>query len=152
MLDKDIAKVSKIMCVCYKWLAKENNYTDQQIAYLLSERGSIGTIQAEAQSQLYFVAEMDGHIVGMAAVKGNEIGKLFIDPDYHRQGIGTMLFDSAQRAIIETGYEEMIVGVMAPSAVGFYEKMGMSIFDEKIPRSGAFAGYKVPLMRKVFIS
>ncbi|MBL7107450.1 MAG: GNAT family N-acetyltransferase [Phycisphaerae bacterium] len=82
-------------------------------------------------------------------MKVNELAKLFVDPNCHSQDIGTMLFDSAEQIISKAGYKEMIVGVMARSAIGFYKKMGMSIFEEKTPEAGAFAGCKIPLMRKV---
>ena len=39
MLEKDVAAVSRINCTCYKWLAEKDNYTKEQLAYLLSERG-----------------------------------------------------------------------------------------------------------------
>lgn len=82
------------------------------------------------------------------AVNGNEIAKLFVEPDCHSLGIGAKLVDSAEKIIVEAGYKELIVGVMASSAIGFYEKMGMSQFDEKIIENGAFAGCKIPIMKK----
>ena len=152
MAIHDIVQTSEIMCSCYRWLGKRNGFTAKQVDFLVSERGSIETIEAESQGQIYLVACMNGEVVGMGAVKDNEVAKLFVDPDYHSQGIGVMLFNSAQQIITEAGYEEMIVGVMARSAIGFYEKMGMSIFDEKILKTGAFAGSKTPLMRKFLLS
>ena len=56
------------------------------------------------------------------------------------QGIGKMLFDAAQQFLIKADHKDMIVGVMTPTSVGFYEKMGMSVFDEKLIKTGVFAG------------
>ncbi len=149
MTKQDISQVSEMMCSCYRWLGKGNDFTEQQVDYLVSERGLIEMIRNESQSQIYLVACMNNTVVGVAAVKVNELAKLFVDPNCHSQDIGTMLFDSAEQIISKAGYKEMIVGVMARSAIGFYKKMGMSIFEEKTPEAGAFAGCKIPLMRKV---
>ena len=112
---------------------------------------TIETIKAESQSQTYLVACINGLIVGVVAVKANEVAKLFVDPAHHGQSVGLILFNSAEKIIAKGKYEELIVGVMAQSAIGFYEKMGMSKFDEKILQSGVFAGCKTPLMRKVLL-
>ena len=148
MTIQDIVQVSEMMCSCYLWLGKENGFTAKQVDFLVSERGSVDTIKAESQSQIYLVAYMNGTVVGVAAVKANEVAKLFVDPNYHGQGIGATLFNSAEKIIIEAEHKEMIVGVMARTAIGFYEKMGMSIFDKKILETGEFAGCKTPLMKK----
>jgi len=148
MKAEDIPGVSEVLCSCYRWLGKHNAYTDQQVEFLVSQRGSMETIKAESQSQRYLVACRNGRILAVAAIKDNELAKLYVDPTCHGQGIGAMLFHSAEQTILAAGYEEMIVGVMARSAIGFYEKMGMSIFGEKILETGAFAGCKTPLMKK----
>ncbi|MHC4637657.1 MAG: GNAT family N-acetyltransferase [Planctomycetota bacterium] len=152
MTIEDVAQVSEMMCYCYHWLGKENGFSDKQVDFLVSERGSTDTIKAESQSQTYLIACMNSMIVGVAAVKDNEVAKLFVDPAYHGQDIGTMLFNSAQQIIVEGRYEEMIVGVMANSAVGFYEKMGMSKYGEKELNNGVFGGSKIPLMRKPVVN
>jgi len=149
MTAEDIPDVSEVLCSCYRWLGKHNTYTDQQVEFLVSQRGSMETVKVESQSQMYLVASKNGRIMAVAAIKDNELAKLFVDPAYHGQGIGSMLFRSAEHTILAAGFEEMIAGVMARSAIGFYEKMGMSIFGEKIPETGAFAGHKTPLMKKV---
>ena len=151
MTIQDISQVSEMMCSCYRWLGRENGFSDKQVEFLVSERGSPDTIKAESQSQTYLIACINGLIVGVVAVKANEVAKLFVDPAFHGQSIGSMLFNSAQKLIAKDKYEEMIVGVMAQSAIGFYKKMGMSKFDEKILQAGVFAGCKTPLMRKVLL-
>lgn len=152
MTTDDIDQVSKMICSCYRWLGRENGFSDKQVDFLVSERGSVDTIKVESQSQIYLVACMKGKVVGATAVKVNEVAKLFVDPDYHGQGIGTMLFNSAQQFITEIGFKEMIVGVMARQAVSFYEKMGMSKYGEKELDAGAFSGCKVTLMRKAVVN
>lgn len=43
-----------------------------------------------------WVAELDGIIVGMMAVCGEDLEKLYVDPSYQRHGIGTRLLDLAK--------------------------------------------------------
>lgn len=150
MMTDDISRVSELMCLCYRWLGKHDKFTDAQVDFLVSERGSMETIKNESSSQIYMVACSNNIVVGMAAIKANEIAKLYVDTNYHRQGIGAMLFNAAEQLIGKNGHKEMIVGVMARSAIGFYEKMGMTLYDTKIVDTGAFAGYQAPLMKKIF--
>ena len=138
------------MCSCYRWLGQNNQCTEEQVDFLVSQRGSVKTIQAESQSQIYLVACIDDTIVAVAAVKANELTKLFVDPDYHHRRIGTSLFESAQSAVQKAGHKEIITGVMADSAIGFYEKMGMAVFNYTISKTKVFSGYKIPIMKKTF--
>jgi ribosomal protein S18 acetylase RimI-like enzyme len=148
MGKQDINRVSEIMCNCYRWLGEKEGYTKKQVDFLISKRGSIESIKAESQNQLYLVAYMDKTIVGMVALKDNEITKLYIDPKYHKQSVGTTLFDAAEQAVIHAGYKEVLSGVSANSAVGFYEKMGMTITDSKVLKTNVWNGHKVTLMKK----
>ena len=148
MGEEDIGQVSEVMCSCYRWLGRVNGYMEGQIDYLLSERGSVATIRSESQGQKYLVACLNDVIVGVAVLKGNEVAKLYVDPEFHGQGIGRALFESAEQVIIEGGFEDVIVGVHGQSAIGFYEKMGMSVFETKVVIEGVFSGCEVPVMRK----
>ena len=151
MTPDNVPAVSELNCSCYRWLGNKNGFTVEQIEFLVSVRGSVETITSESQSQIYLIACINDTIVGIAAVKGNEIAKLFVDPECHSQGIGAKLFNAAQKVIVENGYNELIVGVMARSAISFYEKMGMAKYSEKELNSGAFSGCIVPLMRKTLV-
>jgi ribosomal protein S18 acetylase RimI-like enzyme len=152
MVTDDIGRVSELNCGCYSWLGEKNGFTTDQVDFLLTQRGNIETIAKESKSQVYLVVCINDTIAGMTAVNGNEIAKLFVNPNYHRKGIGTKLFNAAEKIMAGAGYNEMIAGVMACSAIGFYEKMGMSKYGEKESGAGAFAGYKIPLMRKVIVN
>lgn len=148
MAEQDIQRVSKIMCNCYQWFGEHEQYTEEQIDFLVSKRGSVKTIKVESQNQLYLVACMGNDVVGIVAVKDDEITKLYVDPKHHRQGIGAVLFKAAERVIIEAGYEELVVGVMATSAVGFYRVMGFVEVGHKVSETGGCSGREVVLMKK----
>ncbi len=44
------------------------------------------------------VYEHEGHVVGFVAMVGNEVGGLFVHPDFQRRGIGRALLDSARES------------------------------------------------------
>jgi ribosomal protein S18 acetylase RimI-like enzyme len=43
-----------------------------------------------------WVAEEDGHVVGLAAIGGDTLGHLYVHPDCHRRGIGSALLDKTK--------------------------------------------------------
>lgn len=42
-----------------------------------------------------WVTEIDGVVIGFIAMIDNEIGGLFLDPEYHRRGFGRAMVDKA---------------------------------------------------------
>jgi GNAT superfamily N-acetyltransferase len=43
-----------------------------------------------------WVAELDGRIVGFAAIRGQELDQLYIEPGFYRRGIGSLLVAKAK--------------------------------------------------------
>ena len=43
-----------------------------------------------------WVAEIEGKVVGFIALMGNEVGALFLQPNFHGLGVGRALMDKAQ--------------------------------------------------------
>ena len=148
MKPDEAAPASEVMCECYRRIGQRCGYSDEQVAYLVGERGAKKTVEKESKSQSYLVACEGEKVVGVAAVNGNELAKLFVTPGRHRQGIGSRLFRAAEEVVKTSGYSEMFVGVMFEDAVGFYEKLGMTRFGTKLPDGGVFRGFEVKLLRK----
>jgi GNAT superfamily N-acetyltransferase len=148
MKPDEVAAASEVMCACYRRIGAKSAYNDEQIAYLVGERGAKQTVEKESKNQTFLVACEGEKVVGVAAVNGSELAKLFVTPGRQGQGIGSRLFHAAEEVVKRTGNDEMIVGVMFEDAVGFYEKLGMTQFGTKLPDGGVFRGFEVKLMRK----
>ncbi|MFL6765527.1 MAG: GNAT family N-acetyltransferase [Sphingomicrobium sp.] len=80
------------------------------------------------------VAEMNGRVVGFAAIVGGELDGLFVEPQLWRCGIGAALVDAATHEARNRG---LAVTVIAnPAARGFYEKCGFAVEGEAQTRFG----------------
>jgi putative acetyltransferase len=90
-------------------------------AFLERERKEIAAIHLpNAETWVY---ELDGIVVGFMALIGNEVGAIFVDPKFHRQGIGRALMDKAKsvRDVLELDvFKDNLVGRK------FYEQYGFS--------------------------
>ncbi len=76
-----------------------------------------------------WVAEIDGTVCGFIALMGNEVGAIFLLPDYHGQGIGTALMDKAQEL-----HGDLEVEVFKVNTIGrtFYDRYGFVLLEEKL--------------------
>ena len=76
-----------------------------------------------------WVAELDGKVKGFIALMGNEVGAIFLQPNYHGNGIGKALMDKAQAL-----HDELEVEVFKSNIIGrkFYSKYGFEFLDEKL--------------------
>ena len=89
-----------------------------------------------------WVYEINGVVVGFIALNGNEVGGLFVDPDFHRQGIGRALMDQARdtRDVLE-------LDVFKANLVGrkFYEKYGFIQVAEHLHEETGFMQLRLKL-------
>ena len=70
-----------------------------------------------------WVYEQNNLVIGFISMLGNEIGGLFVIPEYHSKGIGTQLVNY----VIEL-HNELEVEVFEKNAIGraFYDKYGFT--------------------------
>jgi len=79
-----------------------------------------------AQTMVY---ETDGRVVGFLALIGNEVGAIFVDPDYQSRGIGRALMDAARvsRPCLELDvFEANVIGR------SFYDVYGFEFVDRHV--------------------
>lgn len=76
-----------------------------------------------------WVAEEAGRVIGFIALIGNEIGAIFVDPQFHGTGAGRALMDKA-RAL----RGDLEVEVFKANAMGrkFYDRYGFELLAESI--------------------
>ncbi|MEZ5360409.1 MAG: GNAT family N-acetyltransferase [Candidatus Zixiibacteriota bacterium] len=132
----DFQAVSDLLCDCYRWMGEREGFSQANIDFLVTKRGSVETIERESAEQSYFVAQDGDIIVGMVSVLNNEITKLYVSPARHREGIGRMLFEYAERLIREAGYDSISLGALGQAPVPFYKSMGMKITATKLCKLG----------------
>ena len=75
------------------------------------------------RSEMVFVAEVDGEIVGILRGRTDRLASLFVRGDYHRQGIGRRLVARFEEACVQKGATEVKVAATL-YAVRFYQEMG----------------------------
>lgn len=75
-----------------------------------------------------WVAAVDSKVVGFMALMGHEIGAIFLDPQFHGQGIGKALMDQAQKL-----YGDLEVEVFKDNHLGrrFYSAYGFQLLEQK---------------------
>ena len=88
-----------------------------------------------------------GALVGMLGIRNeNHVSLLFVEEEYHKNGIGRMLLQHAFRQARIFGVTEFTVNA-APYAIGFYHKMGFEDINGEVVADGIrFTPMKVILI------
>jgi len=87
------------------------------------DEGHRAAIAGAIPSEMVFVAEWDGEIVGVLRGRMTRLGSLFVRGDHHRQGIGRRLVDRFEREVAAQGGTAIKVAATL-FAVPFYLAMG----------------------------
>ncbi len=83
-----------------------------------------------------FVAESKNQVVGMISQRNEKhISLLFVDPDYHKQGVGKALITFLADFLKKQGIQHMTVNA-APYGVGFYHKVGFVDTGSEMEKDG----------------
>ena len=95
--------------------------------FLAVERDNIANVYLPNAET--WVWESDGPVVGFISLLGNEVGAIFVDPKFHRAGIGRALMDHARKS-----RKELEVEVFTRNAIGraFYAKYGFELLQKKV--------------------
>ena len=101
---------------------------------LLANPDAIHLPPAQIANGQVIVAELDGEIVGFAAVVGGELDGLFVEPDMWGAGIGRALVNAAAHEARQRGLSLTVIA--NPAAKGFYESCGFTVEGEEKTRFG----------------
>jgi GNAT superfamily N-acetyltransferase len=105
-------------------------YRDQ----LIANPDAIYLPEGQIANGQVIVAELDGEVVGFAAVVGGELDGLFVEPDLWGRGIGRTLVDAATYEARKRGLALKVIA--NPRARRFYEHCGLSVEGEVQTRFG----------------
>ena len=95
------------------------------------------------KSPIFFIAVNEGKIVGAIRGAGDRIINLFVDGEYHKQGIGKKLVEKFEKEAKNCGSKRIKIRASL-FAVKFYEKIGY----KKTTGIRLFGGLKIqPMMR-----
>jgi N-acetylglutamate synthase-like GNAT family acetyltransferase len=81
-----------------------------------------------AKHRKFFIAKNDKKIIGTIAITENNITTLFIDPNYHNNGYGSLLLEYAEKLIKTQNYSHIKLN-SSINAVKFFEKKGYKIMS-----------------------
>ncbi|MFD1198892.1 GNAT family N-acetyltransferase [Brucella gallinifaecis] len=88
--------------------------------------------------------ERRGQICGWGAYipQSNYISDLWVDPDYHGQGLGCALLDALMAQVFLNGFTNVQIGTHADNlrAIRLYEKLGFRIYERSKEWSASFGG------------
>jgi GNAT superfamily N-acetyltransferase len=146
MTRADATEVSELLQTSYALLQEREGLSQEQTDFLKSARGSLESVLRESRLQHYMVARHAGRIVGVVAVSGELITKLYVAPEHIGMGVGRLLYEAAESWIRAQGLSRVTLGAF-PTAVPFYKEMGLEVVGEKRP-CGALSGLTLLLMEK----
>ena len=101
---------------------------------LLAHPEELHVPPAQIANGQVIVAELEGSIVGFAAVVSGELDGLFVEPDLWGRGIGSALVEAATHEARKRGLTLRVVA--NPSARRFYQSCGFTIEGDVQTRFG----------------
>lgn len=104
---------------------QQTNHSDYSIRQIRSTCSYLTPdhVTAAIEKSSFFVAEANTEIVGVAAIRENEITYLYVNPLHQRAGIGRQLIGFLKAKAIKEKAETMKVKA-STTAVPFYAKNG----------------------------
>jgi len=103
----------------------------------------------EKDNAIYFVAEIDGSIVGGAGISQLEnttdniceLQKMYFLPEARGRGLGTKMMQKCLLTAKNLGYEKCYLETLSymKSAVTLYEKTGFKALDESLGETGHYS-------------
>lgn len=102
-------------------------------AFLDQERENLRTIYSTRSDT--WVYEEAGQVVGFISLLGNEVGGIFVYPEWQGRGVGRALMDKARDI---HGALELEVFAENPKARRFYNRYGFVAFKEYFHEESGF--------------
>ncbi len=129
---EDVLRVwARASAVAHPFLSEE---------FLDLERHNIPTVYLpNAETWVWVAGEQ---VVGFVSLLGNEVGAIFVDPKFHRSGIGRALMDRAREL---RGALEVEVFERNLQGRAFYAKLGFTLMHRQVHDQTGFAVMRLRL-------
>jgi len=123
-VPEDSENISKLICrLVEKFIASE--FSSQGREFLLSTMTADAINQNMQSGYRYHVAEIDGLLMGVVAVRDNaHLYHLFVAEQFHRQGIAKKLWHFAMQQCQRDGNTGEFTVNSSAYALGIYKKLG----------------------------
>jgi len=119
-LDSDEERCREIIRSCFE----RNIVLDEKAKkYIFDKFTEEGFLSLEKNKYSIMVYEEDGRVLGMGAMEGNEIKKMYVDPVCHGKGIGGKLMSYFEEIGANNGANEIELHAY-DNAIDFYRKCG----------------------------
>lgn len=122
-LDEVRALIERTIATCYAGYycpSAQRWFLDHHSPECILRDSGTGTV---------IVLENDGRIGATGTLMGNEIGRVFVDPQSQRRGFGLRIMRRLETRAAELGIERVELYSSTPSRE-FYESMGYGCIDE----------------------
>lgn len=120
-------------------ISNGSDYPKKIIDHQINVHYTLEWLQTKSQEKFIVVAALpaklpergndESRIVGVCSLKGNTMTTLFIDPDFQKLGIGTLLVETIERRCKDDGNKEISLE-SSHTARNFYLKLGYKIIKE----------------------
>jgi GNAT superfamily N-acetyltransferase len=124
--DRDAARLIDMMSRAFSVPVFEPAIVQEEVKGSYTSEGYWKKISSEYP---LFVDEAEGKIIASGALDGNEIKKLYVDPDMKGRGIGSGMLAFLEGEARKNGIDEVRLTAF-PFAVPFYEKHGYAAFGD----------------------
>jgi len=121
---EDSESISKLICdLVEKFIARD--FSSQGREFLLSSMTANAISQKMQSGYRYHVAEVNGMLLGVVAVKDNtHLYHLFVAEQYQRKGIARKLWQFAMKECLSKGNTGEFTVNSSAYALGVYKKLG----------------------------
>jgi len=90
-----------------------------------SKNWTVDGVVAKMENRITYVAIDDNDIVGTAGFDGQQARTVFVRPDRHNLGVGSLLMQAVETLAIERGLNQLSL-LSSITAQGFYRRLGYS--------------------------
>jgi predicted N-acetyltransferase YhbS len=90
-----------------------------------SKNWTVDGVAAKMENRITYVAIDDNDIVGTAGFDGQQARTVFVRPDRHNLGVGSLLMQAVETLAIERGLNQLSL-LSSITAQGFYRRLGYS--------------------------